>query len=37
MDGSANVALGRSSMTDILYLLGISEEDISDAMACKTA
>jgi len=35
LDRSANVALGKSSMTDILHLLGITEEDISDALACK--
>jgi phosphoserine phosphatase len=35
LDRSANVALGKSSMTDILHLLGITEEDIGDALACK--
>jgi len=34
---SANVALAKSSVTDILHLLGITEEDISDAMACRAA
>jgi phosphoserine phosphatase len=37
LDRFANVSLGRSTMTDILHLLGITEEDISDALACKTA
>jgi phosphoserine phosphatase len=37
LDRSANVALGKSGMTDILHLLGITDEDMSDAMACKTA
>jgi hypothetical protein len=32
----ANVALANSSMTDILHLLGITEEDIHDALACKS-
>jgi phosphoserine phosphatase len=36
LDRFANVSLGRSTMTDILHLLGITEEDISDALACKT-
>ena len=37
LDRFANVALAKSSMTDILHLLGITEEDISDAMACRAA
>jgi phosphoserine phosphatase len=37
LDRSANVSLGRSSMTDILHLLGITEEDISDALTCKAS
>jgi phosphoserine phosphatase len=37
LDRFVNVALGRSGMTDILHLLGITEEDIRDALACKTA
>jgi phosphoserine phosphatase len=36
LDRFANVAMGKSSMTDILHLLGITEEDISSALACKT-
>jgi len=31
----ANVSLGRSRLMNILYLLGITEEDISEALACK--
>jgi phosphoserine phosphatase len=36
LDRFANVALAKSSMTDILHLLGITEEDIQDALACKS-
>jgi phosphoserine phosphatase len=35
LDRFANVSLGRSRMTDILHLLGITEEDISEARVCK--
>lgn len=31
----AHAALGPTGMTDILHLLGITEEDIADALACK--
>jgi len=37
LDRFVNVALGKSGMTDILHLLGITEEDISGALACRTA
>jgi phosphoserine phosphatase len=36
LDRFANVALSKSSMTDILHLLGITEEDVRDALACKS-
>ena len=35
LDRVANVSLGRSHLMNILYLLGITEEDISEALACK--
>jgi len=35
LDRVANVALGPTSMTDILHLLGITEEDITEALSCK--
>ena len=35
LDRFANVSLGKSGMTDILHLLGITEEDISGARARK--
>jgi phosphoserine phosphatase len=31
----ANVSLARSRLTNILHLLGITEEDIAEALACK--
>jgi phosphoserine phosphatase len=37
LDRVANVSMGRSPMTDILHLLGITEEDISDALACRAS
>ena len=37
LDGAANVSLGRSRLTNILHLLGISEEDISQALSCKSS
>jgi phosphoserine phosphatase len=37
LDGVANVALGPTGMTDILHLLGITQEDISDALACRSS
>jgi len=36
LDRFANVAMGKSSMTDILHLLGITEEDISGALERRT-
>jgi len=36
LDRFANVALAKSRMTEILHLLGITEEDIQDALACKS-
>lgn len=36
LDRFANVALAKSSMTDILHLLGITEEDIHEALACRS-
>lgn len=35
LDQTANVSLGRSRLTNILHLLGITEEDITEALACK--
>lgn len=35
LDRVANVSLGRSHLMNILYLLGITEEDINEALACK--
>lgn len=35
LDRVANVSLGRARLTNILHLLGITEEDVSEAMACK--
>jgi phosphoserine phosphatase len=35
LDRVANAALGPASMTDMLHLLGITEEDIAEALACK--
>lgn len=35
LDRVANASLGRSGMTDILHLLGITEEDVREALACK--
>ncbi len=35
LDRFANVSLGHARMTDILHLLGITEEDITGALACK--
>jgi phosphoserine phosphatase len=35
LDRVANVALRPTSMTDILHLLGITEEDIAEALACR--
>lgn len=35
LDRFAGASLGRVMMTDILHLLGITEEDVSDALACK--
>ncbi|MGD2127535.1 MAG: phosphoserine phosphatase SerB [Desulfobacteraceae bacterium] len=35
LDRVANVSLAQTSMTDILHLLGITEEDIEEALACK--
>ena len=37
LDRVANVSLGRSGMRDIFHLLGITEEDITEALACKMA
>jgi phosphoserine phosphatase len=36
LDRFANVALAKSSMTDVLHLLGITQEDIQDALACRS-
>jgi phosphoserine phosphatase len=35
LDRVANVALGRARMAHIFHLLGITEEDIEEAMSCK--
>jgi phosphoserine phosphatase len=35
LDRVANVALGRARLAHIFHLLGITEEDIDEAMACK--
>ncbi len=35
LDRAANVALGRARLTHIFHLLGITEEDISEATRCK--
>lgn len=35
LDRVANVSLGATRMTDILHLLGITEEDVAEALACK--
>jgi phosphoserine phosphatase len=37
LDRAANVSLGKARMTNILHLLGITEEDITEALSCKTA
>jgi phosphoserine phosphatase len=37
LDRVANVALGRARMVHIFHLLGITEEDISEAVECKMA
>lgn len=37
LDRVVNVALGPTSMTDILHLLGITEEDIAEALACRAS
>lgn len=37
LDRVANVALGRARMAHIFHLLGITEEDIEEAMTCKPA
>jgi phosphoserine phosphatase len=36
VDRAANVSLGRSRLKNILYLLGVTEEDIKEALACKS-
>lgn len=36
LDRVANVALGRARLAHIFHLLGITEEDIEEAMTCKT-
>lgn len=35
LDPVANVNLGRGGMTNLLHLLGITEEDIKEAMSCR--
>jgi phosphoserine phosphatase len=35
LDRVANVSLGKTRMTHIYHLLGISEEDITEALSCK--
>jgi phosphoserine phosphatase len=35
LDRVANVALGRARLVHIFHLLGITEEDIEEAMTCK--
>lgn len=35
LDRVANAALGKRHMTNILHLLGIAEEDVSEACACR--
>jgi phosphoserine phosphatase len=35
LDRAANVSLGKARMTNILHLLGITEEDITEALSCK--
>ncbi len=35
LDPVANVSLGRGGMTNLLHLLGITEEDIKEAMSCR--
>ncbi|MCG6538141.1 MAG: HAD hydrolase family protein, partial [Syntrophales bacterium LBB04] len=35
LDRVANVSLGRSRLTHIFHLLGITEEDITEALTCK--
>ena len=35
LDRVANVALGRSQLHHILHLLGITDEDIDEAMSCR--
>jgi len=35
LDRVANVALGKTRMTHIYHLLGITEEDITEALSCK--
>ncbi|UCB50829.1 MAG: HAD-IB family phosphatase, partial [Deltaproteobacteria bacterium] len=37
LDRVANVALGRARMAHIFHLLGITEEDIAEAIECKIA
>ena len=36
VDRAANVSLGRSRLKNILYLLGVTEEDIKEALAFKS-
>ena len=36
LDRAANVSLGRSRLTNILYLLGVTEEDIKEALIFKS-
>ena len=36
LDREANVSLGRSRLTNILYLLGVTEEDIKKALSFKS-
>jgi phosphoserine phosphatase len=36
LDGVASAALGKTRLTHILHLLGITEEDISEAVSCKS-
>jgi phosphoserine phosphatase len=37
LDRSAGAAIGKSRMKNILHFLGITEEDIAEALSCRTA
>ncbi len=37
LDRVANVSLGRNSLTNLFHLLGITQEDVREALACRPA